>query len=419
MQEKKPLLSVCIPTYNRCDDLERCLQSLVCQPEFLQGDVEIVISDNASTDDTESVGRSFADRYDNFHYHRQKQGTNIPDENFPLVMSYGHGVLRKLSNDNLIYQKGSLEYFCDAVRKYHEKRPLLFFTNQEFMNPEYATLGFDRFVRSVRYGLTWIGRFSLWDSDCQGPEFEKSIQVCSTHLWQIERTLHFLELRGGRILDRKFCQPIEFTKKKRTFGMFQVYYTNYFALLEPYHKRGLLSDATMELLKRDKLNEMYGFMRDQDLDCSYLTFSKEENLRELVFDAYKNEPYFPAYKAWYMGVIDQMKQEDKRMHAFCVQHPSFYLYGIGLGTRRVWDRLMFWRIRPKGCIVSPGQVTASSWNGIPVNTLDHIHLENKDGILVTVGKELQSEIRSILEKYGVKDHVFYRNPFQGGPWENR
>lgn len=48
-----PYLSLCIPTYNRASYLKNSIETIICQNEFKTGKVEIVISDNASSDDTE------------------------------------------------------------------------------------------------------------------------------------------------------------------------------------------------------------------------------------------------------------------------------------------------------------------------------------------------------------------------------
>ena len=61
-----PLLSICIPTYNRAEYLEKSLDSLVNQENFSQ--IEVVISDNASTDATSDVCRKFTERYPNIFY---------------------------------------------------------------------------------------------------------------------------------------------------------------------------------------------------------------------------------------------------------------------------------------------------------------------------------------------------------------
>lgn len=53
---KEQLLSIITPTYNRADLLPNCYSSLCCQTDF---DFEWIIIDDGSTDDTETVVRSF------------------------------------------------------------------------------------------------------------------------------------------------------------------------------------------------------------------------------------------------------------------------------------------------------------------------------------------------------------------------
>lgn len=62
-----PAISVCIPTYNRADCLRQCLESIFFQISNtdLNGQVEVVVSNNASTDHTQSVLESFKSGYAN------------------------------------------------------------------------------------------------------------------------------------------------------------------------------------------------------------------------------------------------------------------------------------------------------------------------------------------------------------------
>jgi abequosyltransferase len=48
-----PLISITIPTYNRAEFLDRCLAAHI--PVARAHNIQIFISDNASTDGTESV----------------------------------------------------------------------------------------------------------------------------------------------------------------------------------------------------------------------------------------------------------------------------------------------------------------------------------------------------------------------------
>ncbi|MCP4264620.1 MAG: tetratricopeptide repeat protein, partial [Candidatus Brocadiaceae bacterium] len=65
----RPKLSICIPTFNRSELLNETLNTLDFASKL---PIEIVVSDNASTDDTEKVVRNMMDKLPNIKYVRQK-----------------------------------------------------------------------------------------------------------------------------------------------------------------------------------------------------------------------------------------------------------------------------------------------------------------------------------------------------------
>ena len=56
----KPLVSICVPTYNSARYLRPCLDSIVAQT---YRNVEVIFSDNASTDETISILQEYVQRY--------------------------------------------------------------------------------------------------------------------------------------------------------------------------------------------------------------------------------------------------------------------------------------------------------------------------------------------------------------------
>lgn len=72
--DARPLLSICIPTFNRAAFLEVCLASLLPQTERWRELVEVVVSDNASTDQTRAVLDKYAEQ---FHFRRHHNTENI------------------------------------------------------------------------------------------------------------------------------------------------------------------------------------------------------------------------------------------------------------------------------------------------------------------------------------------------------
>ena len=97
MSNNTILLSLCIPTYNRVETLTVMLERVVHDPDFDE-EVEIVISDNCSTDDTEAQMRRMASEYPNIKYYRNSE--NVQDRNFYLALSRGKGRYLKLLNDS-------------------------------------------------------------------------------------------------------------------------------------------------------------------------------------------------------------------------------------------------------------------------------------------------------------------------------
>lgn len=61
-----PKVSICIPTYNRCQYLKQTIESALAQD---YPNLEVVVSDNASTDDTINVVKSYSNDL-RFSYHR-------------------------------------------------------------------------------------------------------------------------------------------------------------------------------------------------------------------------------------------------------------------------------------------------------------------------------------------------------------
>ncbi|MBI2858233.1 MAG: glycosyltransferase family 2 protein [Chloroflexi bacterium] len=79
MLEGAPLLSIGIPTFNRADFLTRCLESITAQIDKEMAEiVEVIISNNASTDDTEDVALAFCQRHGYVSYFRN--ATNLGAE---------------------------------------------------------------------------------------------------------------------------------------------------------------------------------------------------------------------------------------------------------------------------------------------------------------------------------------------------
>jgi glycosyltransferase involved in cell wall biosynthesis len=88
MKESKPLVSVGLPTYNRAGQLRRAIESVLAQD---YPNLELVISDNGSTDETEAICTEFSRRDSRVRYirHSVNQGMTF---NFRTVLEEARGL---------------------------------------------------------------------------------------------------------------------------------------------------------------------------------------------------------------------------------------------------------------------------------------------------------------------------------------
>ena len=87
MTVTRPLVSVGLPTYNRADTLRHAIESVLSQNYPC---LELVISDNASTDGTQQMCEEYARRDSRVVYHRQPNNRGA-HENFERALAESHG----------------------------------------------------------------------------------------------------------------------------------------------------------------------------------------------------------------------------------------------------------------------------------------------------------------------------------------
>lgn len=92
----KPILSICIPTFNRADCLDLILSTMA--PLCQNNSILLFLSDNASSDNTGEIARKYMDKYDCIHYHRHTNNIG-PDDNFEYVLKMPSTKYRWLMSD--------------------------------------------------------------------------------------------------------------------------------------------------------------------------------------------------------------------------------------------------------------------------------------------------------------------------------
>lgn len=315
----RPLLSICIPTYNRADYLKASLESLVEQERY--DEIEVVISDNESTDNTCDICNYFSKKYNNISYYRNNKSLGL--ENHPIVLQRAKGHLRKLSNDTLIYEPGSINYILEVIKKYDDEKPVLFFLNQVYSKSnniaEIKLKSIDEFLKMVSYNITWIASISAHDTFCSSECNEMRVyrKEKQTHIAQVPFLLEILKARSNVVVcKKKLFRSILPRNKNLTYGLFNVFYINFLEIVDRYIKEGYVERETYEYIRKDLLFNFFSKWCAQiRMNPDQFSLSNE-NLDTLLHDAYKDTEYYERFESVIRKkrVLMQVKRMVEKLH---------------------------------------------------------------------------------------------------------
>lgn len=302
----KPLLSICIPTYNRSKYLKKSIESIICQQEFLDGKVEIIISDNASQDDTQSVVKAYTERYRNIFYYRNNE--NVRDMNYPIVLSEGHGILRRLCNDTLVFRPGALAGMCKVIEANKEKKPYICWANRVCKHKQDLLFtDFRGYVRTISFYITSIAFFSLWEDECA--DIQNDTEGCELLLWQVRKGLELVYAKNSVLIcNMCFSDTQAVEKKNISYGLYKVFFENYFLLLGPYFHNHALTDEDREYLEEDLLFHFFAdWCSRWELQDKNLLYSQTENLKKSIWEHYEGKPYWARFRRYYAYILCKKK----------------------------------------------------------------------------------------------------------------
>ncbi len=112
------ILSICIPTYNRAEKLKQCLDHIVCQfeNEDIKKSIEIVVSDNASEDNTKEIVNGYQSHFNNIQYYRNEKNLGLDENIINSVVKANGKYCWHIGDDDFI-QNGSLKFLVDFLSR--------------------------------------------------------------------------------------------------------------------------------------------------------------------------------------------------------------------------------------------------------------------------------------------------------------
>lgn len=136
LENKKIMLSICIPTLNRAGFIAETLDSMTPQ---LRDDVEIMIVDGGSTDNTEAIVRQYQEKFTAIQYYKKTSTNNTPsnegfDKDCSLSVELAHGEYCWLMTDDDLLKPQAIETILNEIRNRHD----LIIVNSEIANVDFS-----------------------------------------------------------------------------------------------------------------------------------------------------------------------------------------------------------------------------------------------------------------------------------------
>ncbi|MDR1334355.1 MAG: glycosyltransferase [Holosporaceae bacterium] len=175
------LLSICIPTYNRQKFIGNSLQFLLNDADAHIGkEVEILVSNNASTDGTDKIIGDIFSRSQRFSYFSQEENIG-PMRNFCFLVENARAEYVWIVGDDDTLRPGIVEYILDLINLYKDEDLGALFLGASWIREDYAldkfygnssseiwdALGIGRSIESGlhNYGDFAVSRYELGSSD--------------------------------------------------------------------------------------------------------------------------------------------------------------------------------------------------------------------------------------------------------------
>ena len=248
----KPILSICIPIYNRLDFLEKQLSRFSEDSDLFDEQIQLIVSDNCSTQDIESCCARYREKGLRVQYHRNEMNLG-PDGNFEWCFFHSLGKYVWLLGSDDIPLKGLLRAVVAILEKGDyglvnlsmKKKPmeLVVFHSS------------DQMLIAVNYWVTYISTNiirtdSLKELDLS--EYRESLMI------QVPAYINAIcSYRDNAVFYTPKVFESESDKSYSVgYNYFQVFVTNFFSILDNYVKKGKMSENTFNQIAKIEYREL-------------------------------------------------------------------------------------------------------------------------------------------------------------------
>ncbi|MGL4108640.1 glycosyltransferase [Clostridium sp. LP20] len=152
-RKEQPLISICIPTFNREKELEKCLESIYTQ---IGNDslFEVFISNNNSQDGTEKIIKRYEKLYNNLTYHKNEENIG-GDKNIALVIEKSKGKYIMVHGDDDYFKDNTIYQIMNIINT-NLKQSIFFLNVLSNDNKAEAFSGINEFLKNTSINAGFI-----------------------------------------------------------------------------------------------------------------------------------------------------------------------------------------------------------------------------------------------------------------------
>lgn len=153
---KRPLISVCVPTYNRSDSLEQLINSFLNQD---YSNKELIISDDSTNNNVESLLNEY--NVKEIKYFKNKKNIGFSKNLYSAISKANGKYLVILGDDDLFFSKSALSEYVKAFSK--DKKIGYVYSNQvQFTNDLEIQYEINMFPRNKIYNKGVSSLENIW-----------------------------------------------------------------------------------------------------------------------------------------------------------------------------------------------------------------------------------------------------------------
>lgn len=246
--DKQPLLSICIPTWNRSKILSMSLDCFRKQLSSIDlSEIELFVSDNCSDDDTPQVVQSFIEQGLPITYNRNTENIGAAG-NFIKCMQWASGKYIWLLGDDDLIEDDAINYLLEKICKYdYGLIHIHQFKDIESECVEYNNL--DSFYNKISYWLTFMSG-SIFRKEIV--KYIDSSKYVKTHLLQMP--YYILSAAKGEknlLVNKKILHSSIDSANNGGYNFYEVFVRNYLDIWYEGVKKGLITESCYKHIKKD------------------------------------------------------------------------------------------------------------------------------------------------------------------------